>query len=325
MYTIVPNASTFFKSQPLQSFELSSKDRVHVQPGTIYNTPVLVDAMNNHWRITIGSNEWYIFKPHWDVIKDSKALQPVPYEIVASKPTIVKRRPVQSRLLTAEEQFTVLPGHSIKTPIIKESLQQHWEIKIPGTVDNTWFVYHPHWTAVNLGINLDLATLRKIYPWTELKILEDNLPYLNKAMSIYKINLSKIRVAYFLAQIGHESGGLRFNLELASGLAYEGRKDLGNTQRGDGPRYKGRGFIQLTGRANYRNAGRALNIDLEGNPELARDIRYQSLIAAWFWNSRNLNLWADREDFLMVTRLINGGYNGLKDRQNYLTRAISVL
>jgi glycosyl hydrolase family 19 (putative chitinase) len=100
-------------------------------------------------------------------------------------------------------------------------------------------------------------------------------------------------------------------------MRYEGRRDLGNTQPGDGPRYHGRGPIQLTGRANYRSAGRDLGLDLERNPEKAADPDVAFRIAGWYWTTRNLNKFADLGDAGVddVTRLINGGYNGLDDRR----------
>ncbi len=125
---------------------------------------------------------------------------------------------------------------------------------------------------------------------------------------------TKDRSRFFLAQVLHESGGLRWFEELADGRAYEGRRDLGNTRPGDGPRFKGRGPIQLTGRNNYRRAGRDLGLPLESRPHLAsrHDIGWR--IAAWYWtkgSSRgNLNVLADRGDFIGTTRAINGGTNG---------------
>ena len=101
---------------------------------------------------------------------------------------------------------------------------------------------------------------------------EQYLPHINKAMAEGNINTPK-RQAAFLAQLAHESGSLRYMEEIASGAAYEGRSDLGNTQPGDGTRYKGRGPIQLTGRSNYREAGKALGLDLEGNPRAGRQPR----------------------------------------------------
>jgi putative chitinase len=133
-----------------------------------------------------------------------------------------------------------------------------------------------------------------------------------------------LRMAHFLAQTGHESGDLLYTEELASGQAYEGRTDLGNTQAGDGPKFKGRGLIQLTGRANYVAYGKSIGQDLtiDGNwssvstdPSLAVDV------ACWFWTTHNLNALADNDDLETITRRVNGGLNGLQDRQDHLDRA----
>jgi putative chitinase len=153
-----------------------------------------------------------------------------------------------------------------------------------------------------------------------------------------KYNISTpARMLCFLSQVGHESGGLYYTEELASGRAYEGRKDLGNTQPGDGPRYKGRGLIQITGRANYAALSKDLGVDFINNPSLLggknvsvctpEQLKYAALSAGWFWNKNKLNDYADRIDvsrsievdpnlqaFKDLTRRINGGYNGLQDR-----------
>lgn len=133
-----------------------------------------------------------------------------------------------------------------------------------------------------------------------------------------------LRRAHFLAQVGHESGELRYTEEIASGDAYEGRVDLGNTEAGDGRRFKGRGLIQLTGRANYRAFGEAIGVDLLGgdNPQrVATDPRLAVEVACWFWQARGLNALADNNDARAVTRRINGGLNGLADRLRQLDRA----
>lgn len=132
------------------------------------------------------------------------------------------------------------------------------------------------------------------------------------------------RASMFLAQVLHESAGLRYFEEIASGAAYEGRADLGNTHPGDGVRYKGRGPIQLTGRTNYRAAGAALGLPLERTPELASKHAIGWLIATWFWQTRGLNALADRGDFTGVTRRINGGVNGLASRRSYLARVSGI-
>jgi len=97
---------------------------------------------------------------------------------------------------------------------------------------------------------------------------------------------TRVRVCHFLAQILHESGELQYTEELATGADYEGRRDLGNTQPGDGVKYKGRGLIQLTGRANYRDAGKALGYDYESNPYLVAQLPHSVLVSCWFWQSR---------------------------------------
>jgi len=113
--------------------------------------------------------------------------------------------------------------------------------------------------------------------------------------------------------------------EIASGQAYEGRKDLGNTEPGDGKRYKGRGPIQLTGRASYRKAGEALGLELEQNPEMAARPEIGCQVAGWFWQTRKLNALADTDDFQQITRRINGGLNGLPQREAYYRKASEVL
>jgi predicted chitinase len=125
--------------------------------------------------------------------------------------------------------------------------------------------------------------------------------------------------AAFMAQMDHESGGFKYMNELASGKAYEGRKDLGNTAEGDGVKYKGRGFIQLTGKANYKKYGDMLGIDLVSNPDMAADPAIASQIATAYWNDRKiggktLSEQAKAGNFDMVTKGINGGTNGKADR-----------
>lgn len=148
-------------------------------------------------------------------------------------------------------------------------------------------------------------------------------PHLANAMTEFYID-SPARQAAFLAQVAHESGELRYVRELASGAAYEGRRDLGNTQPGDGKRFKGRGLIQITGRANYAACSRAL-FDAESvllnEPVLLEEPGAACRSAAWFWWSRQLNVLADAGEFRAITRRINGGYNGLADRIRYWERA----
>ncbi len=154
------------------------------------------------------------------------------------------------------------------------------------------------------------------------------VPALNRAMQRYRID-SPVRQAAFLAQIGHESGQLRYVREIwgptAAQQRYEGRKDLGNTQPGDGARFKGRGLIQITGRENYRKAGAALGLPLLDQPELLEQAEWAATSAAWWWSSHGLNELADAGRFEQITRVINGGLNGQADRLTLWEKAKAVL
>lgn len=135
---------------------------------------------------------------------------------------------------------------------------------------------------------------------------------------------TRLRLCHFLAQAAHETDGFR-TLEEYGGPAYfiryEGRRDLGNTQAGDGIRYHGRGIFQLTGRANYRRLSQLLGIDLEAEPERAKEPETSLRVAFAYWSERAINTAADADDIERVTKLINGGRNGLAERRRYLTKA----
>ncbi|QJP95499.1 glycoside hydrolase family 19 protein [Pseudomonas fluorescens] len=154
------------------------------------------------------------------------------------------------------------------------------------------------------------------------------VPVLNTAMQRYQI-VGRKRVAAFIAQLGHESGQLRYVREIwgptPAQAKYEGRADLGNTQPGDGSKYRGRGLIQITGRANYAACGEALGLNLITQPELLELPQYAAMSAAWFWKQNGLNDLADRDQFNTITRRINGGLNGLQDRLEIWSRAQAVL
>jgi len=164
--------------------------------------------------------------------------------------------------------------------------------------------------------------LRRIY----LHSTETNrcryLPHINRYARIYSIDTYE-RICAFLAQVGHESGQLRYVEELASGQAYEGRRDLGNVRTGDGVRYKGRGLIQITGRANYTKLSKELNIDFVNNPKLLCEPENAVLSAFWYWKERRLNQYATlkESDFRILTKRINGGYNGYAERVKLWDRA----
>jgi predicted chitinase len=153
--------------------------------------------------------------------------------------------------------------------------------------------------------------------------LNSLLQPINSTLAKYQIN-TPLRICHFLAQIAHESDGFNTNEEYASGEDYEWRTDLGNTQEGDGVRFKGRGLIQVTGRANYFDCGKALGVDLIDNPERLADFDLACLSAGWYWQKHKLNSCADADEIERITKIINGGYNGLDDRQAYFDRARTV-
>ena len=155
---------------------------------------------------------------------------------------------------------------------------------------------------------------------------------LNTAMNHYQIVGLK-REAAFIAQVGHESGQFRYVRELGNDQ-YLSKYDtgslakrLGNTPEadGDGQKYRGRGLIQITGRANYAECGEALGLDLVNHPELLEKPQHACMSAAWFWSSRGLSTLADAGKFDTITRRINGGQNGAADRQALYARALKVL
>ena len=143
------------------------------------------------------------------------------------------------------------------------------------------------------------------------------------------------RLAHYLAQLGHESGRWLYDEEVwgptSAQRRYEGRRDLGNTQPGDGKRFKGRGPIQVTGRSNYRQFTawvrqffpRAPNFESE--PDAILLDPWEGMAPIWYWSTRNLNRYADENLIGNITKIINGGYNGYDDRLAQYTRAALVL
>lgn len=153
-------------------------------------------------------------------------------------------------------------------------------------------------------------------------------PCIESAMAEFEIN-TRERQAAFLAQIGHESGGLHWTTEIwgpsIAQTHYEGRADLGNVEPGDGFRFRGRGLLQTTGRANYQATGEALGVDLIADPERLTEPMLASRSAAWYWQRHGLNELADQGDFKLVTRRVNGGLNGYDHRLALYEHALEVL
>jgi putative chitinase len=164
------------------------------------------------------------------------------------------------------------------------------------------------------------SIIKKIAPTALPSIVNGLAAAMPRCIQIADLT-TPLRQEHFLAQLAHESAGFKTTTEYATGKAYEGRKDLGNTQKGDGVRYKGRGLIQITGRNNYSVMSKALGVDFVKEPELAAEFPYAALTAALYWKNHNINKYADRDNIRGVTKVINGGTNGLADRMAYLIKA----
>lgn len=154
---------------------------------------------------------------------------------------------------------------------------------------------------------ITIELLHKVCRGAPSERLRTALHYLGPACEDGSIN-TPLRISAFLAQLAHESGEFRYTRELASGIAYEGRLDLGNHKKGDGKKFLGRGWMQITGRANYIMCSNALFGDetLLANPEMLEDPEYSARSAVWFWNSKDLSALADVCAFKKITRKING-------------------
>ncbi|MFD3811180.1 glycoside hydrolase family 19 protein [Rhodococcus sp. NPDC058639] len=166
--------------------------------------------------------------------------------------------------------------------------------------------------------------LARIVPGVAPEKINEFIAPLNDAMLQNGID-TPVRQAAFIAQLAVESDSFRTFEEYASGRAYEGRADLGNTQPGDGERYKGRGAIQITGRHNYEKLSQHTGVDFVANPELLATKENAFTTAAWYWTSRNLNQVADTAGIVRVSELVNGGHHALQRRVADFERGLSVL
>jgi putative chitinase len=186
---------------------------------------------------------------------------------------------------------------------------------------------------------LTRSDLRAICPDTPMEVLERYVEPLDVACNEFDINTPP-RLAAFIAQVAHESGAFRYVSELASGEAYDGRADLGNTkpealavahQHGSTPGkwWKGHGLIQITGYDNHLACGVALGLDLVHEPRLLEVPQHAARSAAWFWKRRRLNELADEKRFALITRGVNGLFKEFRpgdlDRYGYYEAACAAL
>ncbi|MFE7796728.1 glycoside hydrolase family 19 protein [Nocardia sp. NPDC057440] len=186
-------------------------------------------------------------------------------------------------------------------------------------------------SSANMG-PLTLAQLKALLPKTDADKLEKYLPYLNEAMRKAGITNPK-REAAFLAQVIHETDQLQTLTEYGDTEYFNSNygpqtavgQSLGNDKSGDGARFRGRGALQVTGRDNYRAAGKEIGVDLVSHPELAADPKHAFDVAGWYWKTHDLNDEADKSQFDAITREINGGTNGSAQREEYYQKAKKIL
>lgn len=173
---------------------------------------------------------------------------------------------------------------------------------------------------------IDINFLKSLTPKGNAVILQGVVDGFNHSADKYEVN-TPLRIAHFLAQCAHESAGFttldEFGGNTYFNKMYDTRTDLGNTaaKDGDGALYHGRGIIQITGKANYKTYGDKIGVDLVDNPDLAKTSDNSMLIALEYWKDKNLNQFADLDDIKTITKRINGGFNGLTERTEYLNRA----
>lgn len=168
--------------------------------------------------------------------------------------------------------------------------------------------------------------LRQLVPSGKSMIMAPIAESFDRLAPRYDVT-TRLRICHFLAQAAHETDRFR-TLEEYGGATYfaryDGRRDLGNAQAGDGARFHGRGIFQLTGRFNYRRYGALIGLDLEANPERAKEPALSLAIAFAYWRDRGCDKAADADDVAAVTKLINGGRNGLVERTRLLAAAKTI-
>jgi len=157
------------------------------------------------------------------------------------------------------------------------------------------------------------------------KRVRENLNYSARAL---RAMFGKHRITDAECELYGRTDEHKADQEMIANIIYGGKwgaENLGNTVTGDGWKFHGRGVIQLTGRANYQKLTAATNLPFVEQPELLEQPEYAILSAGWFWDSRGLNKYADNQDWLTLTKKINGGTIGIEDRVAHIEQALSVL
>ncbi|TRT71284.1 MAG: hypothetical protein EWV83_21960 [Microcystis sp. M_OC_Ca_00000000_S217Cul] len=262
--------------------------------------------------------------------------------IKATTKTYLKKQPIDSSDLGENEKKEVPVGREYKVLKYSEEIDGHCLVELDYGA-GIWYLWSDHWhlpwqksskdngrssvsapeSSQHQGVNL--VTRQQAESVYGRKMSDQQFNDLNSCLQRFEINTVP-RIRHFLSQTAHESGGLRWMEEIASGSAYEGRRDLGNTSPGDGRKYKGAGVIQLTGRHNYQKFADFIKDQkvMQGHSYVAQVYPFTS--AGFWWKNNNMNALCDRGATVReVTKKVNGGYNGLSDRQRYYDKACQVI
>ena len=262
--------------------------------------------------------------------------------IKATTKTYLKKQPIDSSDLGENEKKEVPVGREYKVLKYSEEIDGHCLVELDYGA-GIWYLWSDHWhlpwqksskdngrssvsapeSSQHQGVNL--VTRQQAESVYGRKMSDQQFNDLNSCLQRFEINTVP-RIRHFLSQTAHESGGLRWMEEIASGSAYEGRRDLGNTSPGDGRKYKGAGVIQLTGRHNYQKFADFIKDQkvMQGHSYVAQVYPFTS--AGFWWKNNNMNALCDRGATVKeVTKKVNGGYNGLSDRQRYYDKACQVI
>jgi len=262
--------------------------------------------------------------------------------IKATTKTYLKKQPIDSSQLGENEKKEVPVGKEYNVLKYSEEIDGHCLVELDYGA-GIWYLWSDHWhlpwqkssqdngrssvsapeSSQHQGGNI--VTRQQAESVYGRKMSDQQFNDLNSCLQRFKINTVP-RIRHFLSQTAHESGGLRWMEELASGSAYEGRRNLGNTSPGDGRKYKGAGVIQLTGRHNYQKFADFIKDQnvMQGHSYVAQVYPFNS--AGFWWKNNNMNALCDRGGTVKeVTKKVNGGYNGLSDRQRYYDKACQVI
>lgn len=257
---------------------------------------------------------------------DNNSITDKTFNVIGQIGDKIEQTVKSTKIKITNEPIVYLPKPAnIPDPIIEKPLTPITNIISPP-VNNS---IEPEMTN-NGPVYITLDQLQKCAPNTSNTLLKQIIDPLNYGLHKYGIT-TKLRISHFLAQILHECGEFKYPKELGNDeyfTKYEGRKDLGNTESGDGIKFKGRGYIQLTGRDVYTKFSKNIEVDFVTNPNLLETPKYAIISACWFWSvykkSRNMSEHADNDNFIAITKIVNGGDNGITDRKQKLQKIKTV-